>query len=70
MAMIAEEYETKTERAIVRSLAGTPVVFVAPSGLDGNLVAGWDGKVVVVHAGKSAWRLEPGASNFVPQPPI
>lgn len=70
VAIIAEEYETKTERVIVRPLGGKPVVFVAPPGLDGNLVAGWEGKAMVIRAAKRVWRLEPGASALVAQKPI
>jgi len=64
-AIIAEEFGTETERVIVRRLGEKPIVLIAPPLLEGNLTDGWDGRAVVVRAGKRVWRLEAGASAFV-----
>ena len=66
VAITAENYETKAESVIVRPVGGRPLELAAPPGAEGSLQTSWDGNVLVVRAGSHAWRLEPGASAFVP----
>ena len=64
VAIVAENYETKAERIIVRALAGRTLDLAAPSA-PGALDLCWDGKTLIVNAGARRWRLEPDSSVLV-----
>jgi hypothetical protein len=65
-AIAAESYETNAESVIVRPVGGKPLEFAVPPGAGGSVRFSWEGKNLVIRAGNGAWRLESGATEFIP----